>query len=141
MKRKGCAVWTGDLRTGKGAISTDSGALTNLPYGFNTRFGDEKGTNPEELIGAAHASCFSMALSNELSKAGIASPRIETTAAIELKQQDGGFTITSSHLTVKITAQGADKAAAQKAAETAEKNCPVSKLLKADITMETTIEV
>lgn len=141
MKRKGCAVWTGDLRTGKGAISTDSGALTNLPYGFNTRFGDDKGTNPEELIGAAHASCFSMALSNELSKAGIASPRIETTAAIELKQQDGGFTITSSHLTVKITAQGADKAAAQKAAETAEKNCPVSKLLKADITMETTIEV
>ena len=141
MKRKGCAVWTGDLRTGKGAISTDSGALTNLPYGFNTRFGDEKGTNPEELIGAAHASCFSMALSNELSKAGIANPRIETTAAIELKQQDGGFTITSSHLTVKITAQGADKGAAQKAAETAEKNCPVSKLLKADITMETTIEV
>ncbi len=141
MKRKGCAVWTGDLRTGKGAISTDSGALTNLPYGFNTRFGDEKGTNPEELIGAAHAACFSMALSNELSKAGIANPRIETTAAIELKQQDGGFTITSSHLTVKITAQGADKAAAQKAAEAAEKNCPVSRLLKADITMETTIEV
>lgn len=141
MKRKGCAVWTGDLRTGKGAISTESGALENLPYGFNTRFGDEKGTNPEELIGAAHASCFTMALSNELSKAGISNPRIETTAAIELKQQDGGFTITSSHLAVKITAQGADKAAAQKAAETAEKNCPVSKLLKAEITMETTIEV
>jgi osmotically inducible protein OsmC len=141
MKRKGSAVWTGDLRTGKGTISSESGALTNLPYGFNTRFGDEKGTNPEELIGAAHASCFSMALSNELSKAGISNPRIETTAAIELKQQDGGFTITSSHLTVKITAKGADKAAAQKAAETAEKNCPVSKLLKADITMETTIEV
>ncbi|HEY7978985.1 MAG TPA: OsmC family peroxiredoxin [Rhizomicrobium sp.] len=141
MKRKGCAVWTGDLRTGKGAISTESGALENLPYGFNTRFGDEKGTNPEELIGAAHASCFTMALSNELSKAGISNPRIETTAAIELKQQDGGFSIISSHLTVKITAQGADKAAARKAAETAEKNCPVSKLLKAEITMETTIEV
>ena len=140
MKRKGSAVWTGDLKTGKGAISTESGALSNLPYGFNTRFGDEKGTNPEELIGAAHASCFSMALSNELSKAGIADPRIETTAAVEIKQQDGGFAITSSHLTVKITARGADKAAAQKAAETAEKNCPVSKLLKADISMDVTIE-
>jgi len=141
MKRKGCAVWTGDLRTGKGAISTESGALTNLPYGFNTRFGDEKGTNPEELVGAAHASCFSMALSNELSKAGISNPRIETTAAVELKQQDGGFAITASHLSVKITAQGADKGAVQKAAEMAEKNCPVSKLLKADISMDTTIEV
>jgi len=141
MKRKGSAVWTGDLRTGKGTISTESGALANLPYGFNTRFGDEKGTNPEELIGAAHASCFSMALSIELSKAGIANPRIETTATVEITQQDGGFTITSSHLTVKIAARGADKAAAQRAAETAEKNCPVSKLLKANISMETTIEV
>jgi osmotically inducible protein OsmC len=141
MKRKGSAVWTGDLRTGKGTISTESGALANLPYGFNTRFGDEKGTNPEELIGAAHASCFSMALSIELAKAGIANPRIETTATVEIAQQDGGFTITSSHLTVKIAAKGADKAAAQKAAEAAEKNCPVSKLLKANISMDTTIEV
>lgn len=141
MKRKGSAVWDGDLRNGKGKISTESGALSALPYGFNTRFGDEKGTNPEELIGAAHASCFSMALSNELSKAGVANPHIETTAAIELKQQDGGFTITSSHLTVKIAAKGADKSAVQKAAETAEKNCPVSRLLKAEISMETAIEV
>lgn len=141
MKRKGSAVWNGDLRTGKGTISTESGALSSLPYGFNTRFGDEKGTNPEELVGAAHAACFSMALSNELSKAGIANPHIETTAAIELKQQDGGFAITSSHLSVKIAAEGADKAAVQKAAETAEKNCPVSKLLKAEISMETIIEV
>ena len=141
MKRKGSAVWTGDLRTGKGTISTESGALASLPYGFNTRFGDEKGTNPEELIGAAHASCFSMALSNELSKAGISNPRIETTAAVELKQQDGGFAITASHLSVKIAAPGADKGAVQKAAETAKKNCPVSKLLKAEITMDTSIEV
>jgi osmotically inducible protein OsmC len=141
MKRKGSAVWTGDLRTGKGAISTESGALSNLPYSFNTRFGEEKGTNPEELVGAAHASCFSMALSLELSKVGISNPRIETNALVEIKQQDGGFTITSSHLTVKIAAQGADKAAVQKAAESAEKNCPVSKLLKAEITMETAIEV
>ena len=141
MKRKGSAVWTGDLRTGKGAISTESGALSNLPYSFNTRFGAEKGTNPEELVGAAHAACFSMALSLELSKVGISNPRIETSALVEIKQQDGGFTITSSHLTVKIAAQGADKAAVQKAAESAEKNCPVSKLLKAEITMETAIEV
>jgi osmotically inducible protein OsmC len=141
MKRKGSAQWTGDLRSGKGTLSTESGALANLPYGFNTRFGEEKGTNPEELIGAAHASCFSMALSNELSKAHIADPRIETTATVELKQQDGGFAITSSHLTVKITAGGADKAAAQKAAESAKANCPVSKLLKAEIGMDLTVEV
>jgi osmotically inducible protein OsmC len=141
MKRKGSAHWTGDLRTGKGTISTESGALANLPYGFATRFGDEKGTNPEELIGAAHASCFTMALSNELSKAGIANPAIDTTATVEIKQQDGGFAITSSHLTVTITAKGADKAAAQKAADTAKANCPVSKLLKAEISMDATIDV
>jgi osmotically inducible protein OsmC len=131
----------GRSEAGKGTVSTESGALSARPYGFNTRFGDEKGTNPEELIGAAHASCFSMALSNELSKAGIANPDIETTAAVELKQQDGGFTITASHLTVSIIAKGADKAAVQKAADTAKANCPVSKLLKADIAMDATIEV
>jgi osmotically inducible protein OsmC len=139
--RKGSAHWTGDLKTGNGTISSESGALSKLPYGFNTRFGDEKGTNPEELIGAAHAACFSMALSNELSKAGIANPQIDTTSAITLKQQDGGFTITAAHLTVTITAKGADRAAAQKAAETAEKNCPVSKLLKAEISMDATYNV
>src|ERR1700760_2995874 len=111
MKRKGSAAWTGDLRNGKGTVSTESGALDQRPYGFATRFGDEKGTNPEELIGAAHASCFSMALSNELSKAGIAHPHISTTATVEIKQQDGGFAITASHLTVKIAAKGADKTA------------------------------
>src|ERR1700744_5347875 len=125
MKRNGTAHWHGDLRTGKGTIGTDSGVLKDTPYGFNTRFGDEKGTNPEELIGAAHASCFSMALSNELSKAGIAGPHIKTTSTIEIKQQEGGFAITSAHLTVKVTAKGTDKAAVQTAAETAEKNCPV----------------
>ena len=139
--RKGSAEWNGDLRTGKGTVSSESGALSKLPYGFNTRFGDEKGTNPEELIGAAHAACFSMALSNELSKAGIANPKIETTSAIELKQQDGGFTITAAHLTVTINAKGADRAAAQKAAETAEKNCPVSRLMKAAISMDATYNV
>jgi osmotically inducible protein OsmC len=139
--RKGSAQWTGDLRTGKGTVSSESGALSKLPYGFNTRFGDEKGTNPEELIGAAHAACFSMALSAELQKAGIANPQIETTSAIELKQQDGGFAITAAHLTVTITAKGADRAAAEKAAVTAEKNCPVSKLMKAEISMDATYNV
>ena len=141
MKRKGSAAWTGDLRTGKGTISTESGALDKLPYGFNTRFGDEKGTNPEELIGAAHASCFSMALSNELGKAGVANPTIETTATVEIKQADGGFTITSSHLDVKVTAKGADRAKIEAAAKSAEVNCPVSKLLKAEVTMTAVYEV
>jgi osmotically inducible protein OsmC len=139
--RKGSAQWIGDLRTGKGTVSSESGALSKLPYGFNTRFGDEKGTNPEELIGAAHAACFSMALSAELQKAGIATPQIETTSTITLKQQDGGFTITAAHLTVTITAKGADRAAAENAAQTAEKNCPVSKLMKAEISMDATYNV
>lgn len=135
MKRKGSAEWRGDLRTGKGTISTESGALNALPYGFSTRFGDEKGTNPEELIGAAHASCFSMALSNELAKAGVNDPRIATTATVELKQVDGAFAITSSHLDVTIEAKGADRDMLEKAANSAKANCPVSRLLKAEITM------
>jgi osmotically inducible protein OsmC len=140
MKRTGTAHWSGDLRTGKGQISTESGALNALPYGFNTRFGDEKGTNPEELIGAAHAACFSMALSAELGKANIKAD-IATKATIELKQQDGGFAITSSHLDVTVTAKGADRAAVENATKTAKANCPVSKLLKAEITMDAKYEV
>jgi osmotically inducible protein OsmC len=135
MKRTGSAHWSGDLKTGKGQISTESGALNALPYGFNTRFGDEKGTNPEELIGAAHAACFSMALSAELGKANIKAD-IATKATIELKQQDGGFAITSSHLDVAVTAKGADRSAVENATKTAKANCPVSKLLKAEITMD-----
>ncbi len=140
MKRTGSAQWSGDLRTGKGQISTESGALNALPYGFNTRFGDEKGTNPEELIGAAHAACFSMALSAELGKANIKAD-IATKATIELKQQDGGFAITSSHLDVTVTAKGADRSAVENATKTAKTNCPVSKLLKAEITMDAKYEV
>lgn len=139
MKRTSSAHWSGDLRTGKGSISTESGALNALPYGFNTRFGDEKGTNPEELIGAAHAACFSMALSNELGKANIKAD-IATKATIELKQQDGGFAITSSHLDVTVTAKGADRSAVENATKTAKTNCPVSKLLKAEITMDAKYE-
>jgi osmotically inducible protein OsmC len=141
MKRKGSAAWTGDLRTGKGTVSTESGALDKRPYGFNTRFGDEKGTNPEELIGAAHASCFSMALSNELGKAGVADPTIATTATVEIKQGDGGFAITSSHLDVTITAKGADRAKVEAATETAKANCPVSKVLNCEVTMTARFDV
>jgi osmotically inducible protein OsmC len=135
MKRKGSARWQGDLKSGKGTISTESGALVALPYGFGSRFGEEKGTNPEELIGAAHASCFAMALSNELSKAGIADPVIETTATVELNKTDGAFTIAASHLDVAIEAKGSDKPVLEQAAATAKANCPVSRLLKAQITM------
>jgi lipoyl-dependent peroxiredoxin len=141
MKRKGSAAWTGDLRTGKGTVSTESGVLDKSPYGFNTRFGDEKGTNPEELIGAAHASCFSMALSNELAKAGVANPTIETTATVEIKQADGGFAITSSHLDLKVTARGAERAKLEAAAETAKANCPVSKVLRCEVTLISVFEV
>jgi lipoyl-dependent peroxiredoxin len=141
MKRKGSAEWHGDLKAGKGTISTESGALSALPYGFNTRFGDAKGTNPEELIGAAHAACFSMALSSELGKAGIADPHIATTATVELKQADGGFAITSSHLDVRIAAKGADRAKLEQAANTAKANCPVSKLLKAEVSMTANYDV
>jgi osmotically inducible protein OsmC len=141
MKRKGSAEWRGDLRTGKGSITTESGALSALPYGFNTRFGDEKGTNPEELIGAAHASCFSMALSNELAKAGVNDPRISTTATVELKQVDGAFTITSSHLDVNVEAKGAGRDVLERAANAAKANCPVSRLLKAEITMSASYTV
>jgi osmotically inducible protein OsmC len=139
--RKGSAQWSGDLKTGKGTISTESGVLSSAPYGFNTRFGDEKGTNPEELIGAAHASCFSMALSAELAKAHIANPRIETTSAVELKKDGDGFSITAARLTVTVNAPDADKAAVEKATNSAKTNCPVSKLLKAEITMDATYNV
>ncbi|MEJ0041795.1 MAG: OsmC family peroxiredoxin [Rhizomicrobium sp.] len=140
MKRKASVAWSGDLKSGKGTISTDSGALNALPYAYSTRFGEAKGTNPEELVAAAHASCFSMALSNELGKAGITNPGIATTATVELKIVDGAFAVTASHLDVTITAKGADQAALKTAAESAEANCPISKLLRAEISMTATYE-
>ncbi len=139
--RKGSAQWTGDLKIGKGTVSTESGVLSEVPYGFNTRFGDEKGSNPEELIGAAHASCFSMALSGELGKAGITAKQIDTSSAVELKKDGKGFSITAARLTVTVSAPGADKTAVEKATNTAKTNCPVSKLLKAEITMDATYDV
>ncbi len=137
MKRTGSAVWTGGLKDGKGTVSTESGVLDGVNYGFSKRFGDEAGSNPEELIGAAHASCFSMALSAVLGEAGLTAEEISTTAAVTVRPAaGGGFEIPAVHLTVTARIPGADEAAFLKAAEGAKAGCPVSKLLKADITMD-----
>src|SRR5580704_12139819 len=125
MKQKASAVWTGSLKDGKGTISTGSGALTAKPYSFRTRFEGEQGTNPEELIGAAHAGCFSMALSMILGLAGFTPEKIETTATITLEQKDGGFAITASHLDVTAKVPGADAAAFADCAAKAKAGCPV----------------
>jgi lipoyl-dependent peroxiredoxin len=140
MKRKASAVWTGGLKDGKGTISTDSGVLSNSQYSFGTRFEEGKGTNPEELIGAAHAGCFSMALSAQLGEAGIKPERIETTATVTLDKSDGGFAITAVHLDVRAKIPGADQQAFEKAANNAKIGCPVSKLFKAQITMDAKLE-
>jgi len=136
MKRKASAVWSGNLKEGKGTLTTESGVLSSTPYSFRTRFESEKGTNPEELIGAAHAGCFTMALSMILGQAGMTAEKLETEATITLEQKDGGFAVTASHLDVKATIPGADPEAFKKAAETAKANCPISKLLNATITMD-----
>ena len=139
--KHGQARWQGGIKDGTGHISTESGALDDQPYGFNTRFEDKKGTNPEELIAAAHASCFSMALSKELGDRGIENPEIHTKSAVTLESQGEGFAVTSSHLTVEISALGSDEGKVREAAETAKANCPISKLLNAEITMDATINV
>lgn len=139
MKRTGSAVWQGGLKDGKGTVSLESGALDAVPYSFGKRFGDEKGTNPEELIGAAHASCFSMALSNVLGEAGLTADEISTSAAVTVEQADGGFAITAVHLTVQAKIPGASDEDFQKAAKGAKENCPVSKVLNAEITMDATL--
>jgi len=140
MKRKASAVWQGGLRDGKGSISTDSGVLSNTPYSFSKRFEDEKGTNPEELIAAAHASCFSMALSAQLGAAGMTAQNISTTATVTLEKVGDGFAVTASHLETKVKIPGADRTAFNKAAENAKSGCPISKLLTAKITMEARLE-
>jgi len=136
MKKKASAVWKGDLKTGKGQISTESGALKDAPYGFKTRFENAPGTNPEELLGAAHAGCFSMAPSNILGESGLTADSIQTEAVVTLDQADGGFAITAVHLTVVAKIPGADAAAFEAAANKAKAGCPVSKVLKATITMD-----
>jgi lipoyl-dependent peroxiredoxin len=135
MVRKASAVWKGSLKEGKGAISSESGVLSNTPYSFSTRFENAKGTNPEELIAAAHAGCFTMALSAQLGTAGITPESLETTASLTLDKLDAGWSITKIHLDVAARIPGVDKAAFDKAAENAKAGCPVSRLLKAEITM------
>jgi osmotically inducible protein OsmC len=136
INKTGSAKWSGGLKDGKGRVSTESGALKDLPYGFNTRFEGEPGTNPEELIGAAHASCFSMALSLILGNDGMTADEIATSARVSLEKEGEGFAITKIHLDVKAKIPGASEEAFQRAAKTAKENCPVSKLFKAEITMD-----
>ena len=140
MKRKASAVWQGGLKDGKGTISTDSGVLDNTQYSFSTRFEDGKGTNPEELIAAAHAGCFSMALSGQLGSAGLTAESINTTATVTLEKTDAGFTITKVHLDVTARIPGAEQSAFETAANNAKAGCPISRLLKAEITMDARLE-
>lgn len=140
MRRKASAVWKGGLKDGQGTISTESGVLANTQYSFSTRFEDGVGTNPEELIAAAHAGCFSMALSGQLAQAGLTAESIETTATVRLEKTDAGFAITSVHLEVKAKVPGADQQQFETATNNAKAGCPVSKVLKAEITMDASLE-
>ena len=140
MKRKASAVWKGGLRDGKGTISTDSGVLSDTQYSFSTRFEQGVGTNPEELIAAAHAGCFAMALSAQLGDAGLTAERIRTTASVTLDKTEAGFTITAVHLDVTAKITGADQQAFETAANNAKTGCPVSKVLNAQITMDAKLE-
>ncbi|WP_167759862.1 OsmC family protein [Massilia horti] len=140
MKRTGSAVWNGGLKDGKGTVSTHSGVLQDAQYGFSSRFESGAGTNPEELIAAAHAGCFSMALSAQLGAAGLTPSRIATTATVSLDKVGEGFAIPAVHLDVVANIPGADQSAFETAAQAAKQNCPVSKLLNAQITMNARLE-
>jgi len=140
MIKKAWAVWQGSLKDGSGTMSTETGVLNEAPYGFKSRFEEGKGTNPEELIGAAHAGCFSMALSLMLGEAGLVPAKIETHADITLEKLPGGFTITASHLTVVANVPGTDQAKFAELANRAKAGCPVSRLLNAKITMDARLE-
>ena len=140
MQRKASAIWQGGLKDGKGSVSSASGVLTNTPYSFTTRFENTPGTNPEELIAAAHAACFSMALSAQLGGANLSPSSIETAATLTMEKLEAGWTITAVHLDVVGRVPGADAAAFQKAADNAKSGCPVSKVLKANITMSAKLE-
>ena len=136
MQRKASAAWEGGLKDGEGTVSTESGVLDKSPYSFGTRFESAKGTNPEELLGAAHAGCFSMALSLILGEAGIKPERIDTRATVSLEKQEPGFAVTKVHLDVTVRAPGADRRKFEEAAGKAKAGCPISKVLKAEITMD-----
>lgn len=140
MQRKASAVWKGGLKDGNGTVSATSGVLSNTPYSFTTRFENTPGTNPEELIAAAHAACFSMALSAQLGNANLTPESINTTANLNLEKLDSGWTITAVHLDVSARVPKADAAVFQKAAQDAKSGCPVSKVLKANITMNAKLE-
>jgi osmotically inducible protein OsmC len=140
IKRKGSAVWSGGLKDGKGSVSTQSGVLNQTQYGFNTRFEDGAGTNPEELLAAAHAGCFTMALSAQLGEAGMTAQKLETSATVSLDKADGGFAITAVHLDLVATIPGASEAAFQEAARKAKEGCPVSKLFNATITLDAKLQ-
>lgn len=140
MQRKASAIWQGGLKDGKGSVSSSSGVLSNTPYSFTTRFENTPGTNPEELIAAAHAACFSMALSAQLGAANLTPSSIETSATLTMEKLDAGWTITAVHLDVAGKVPKADEAAFQKAAENAKAGCPVSKVLNAKITMSAKLE-
>jgi lipoyl-dependent peroxiredoxin len=140
IKRRGSAAWKGGLKDGKGSITTESGALQAYPYGFASRFEGQRGTNPEELLGAAHAGCFTMALSLILGEAGLTAERMETTAEVTLEKVPDGHATTAVHLTLKARIPGADRARFEEHAGQAKAGCPVSKLLKAEITLDATLE-
>jgi len=140
MQRKASAVWKGGLKDGKGTVSATSGVLSSTPYSFTTRFENAPGTNPEELIAAAHAACFSMALSAQLGGANLTPDSINTSATLTMEKQDSGWAITAVHLDVVARVPNADAAAFQKAADNAKSGCPVSKVLKANITMDAKLQ-
>ena len=140
MKRKASAVWRGDLKSGKGSISTDSGVLKDAQYSFSTRFENGIGTNPEELVAAAHAGCFAMAFSSELGKAGLKPDSIEATATVTLEMLPTGPTVTESHLDVTVKVPGADKNKVLEIANAAKAGCPISRLLTAKVTMDAKVE-
>ena len=134
----GTAVWEGGLKSGGGKVSTESGVLSDQGYGFGTRFGGDKGTNPEELVGAAHASCFAMATALILEQAGIEAVKVEAKSAVTIDEVDGGFAITRAALTATVSGKG-DEATLRKAAEDAKTGCPISKLLNTEVTLDLTV--
>jgi osmotically inducible protein OsmC len=140
MTRTANALWRGDLKSGQGALTTASAVLSSTPYSFHTRFEDGKGTNPEELLAAAHAGCFTMAVSGQLAEAGLTAASLQTTCTITLGKQPDGFGITESHLELKAKVPGATKEAFDRAVQAAKTGCPVSKLYKTNITLTATLE-
>lgn len=139
MTRKASAIWEGDLKSGRGSVSAESGALRNTQYSFSTRFENGVGTNPEELIAAAHAGCFSMALSAELGKAGLTPTKIETSAALTMDKTEAGWTVTRIHLATTATIPGAARDKFEAAANAAKAGCPISRLLNTQITLDATL--